>query len=323
MNPHDEPLDRLQERAFREARQRHGAVFRVHVPGMFCMDGVRGRYPAISVTGHHCGLQCDHCRGRLLETLPFETTPVGLIARCRRLDEAGFPGILLTGGCDREGHLPWPRFVDAIDAIHRSTHLYISFHAGFIEPETALRMKQAGVNQALIDVVGSDVTVRRVFHLDGGIAAIRGSLRALAQAGIDIVPHIILGLDGPEIRSEYDALETIASEACPAALAVVVRMPLARTPLQQLTAPLPSDVGRFLATARLRFPNTVLTLGCARPRHIEEYERVAVDSGVNRIALASESTIEYARGRGLDIHQELVCCSVPDPHLHREDQRND
>ncbi len=305
----------LFDRAFELSRQRHGSTLSVHVPGMFCWDGVRGRYPAISVTGPICELQCDHCRGRLLKTLPVETTPEGLIARCRRLDAEGFPGVLLTGGCDRSGRLPWPRFADAIEAIRRSTSLFLSFHAGVIDRGTAQRMKDAGAHQALLDVAGSDATIRRVFHLEGGRAVMAESLDALAAAGLDTTPHIILGLDGADIREEYGALDLIDAHIRPSALAVVIRMPLADTPLMRLSAPQPDDVGLFLATARMHVPDAVLSLGCARPRHIGAYERVAVDAGVNRIALASEETLAYARKRGLTIRREWVCCSVPDRYL--------
>lgn len=34
------------------------------------------RFPAVSVTGRHCPLKCDHCRGKLLRgMLPAETPP--------------------------------------------------------------------------------------------------------------------------------------------------------------------------------------------------------------------------------------------------------
>jgi len=58
-------------------------------------------------------------------------------------------------------------------------------------------------------------------------------------------------------------------------------------------------------------PDTLISLGCARPRGSRRLEVLAVDAGVNRMALPSDEAVERARSYGLDIRYQKTCCSVP------------
>ena len=65
-----ESTGRLLARARALSWERFGKRVVFYLPGMFVMDGVRGRYPAISITGPACGLGCDHCSGEILKSMP-------------------------------------------------------------------------------------------------------------------------------------------------------------------------------------------------------------------------------------------------------------
>jgi hypothetical protein len=53
-----------------------------------------------------------------------------------------------------------------------------------------------------------------------------------------------------------------------------------------------------------------MSLGCARTRGDEEIERLALEAGVNRMALPSDAVIERAGELGLEIRYQRTCCSV-------------
>ncbi|MEJ2041156.1 MAG: hypothetical protein P8X55_19850, partial [Desulfosarcinaceae bacterium] len=53
------------------------------LPGMVRLNGHKGRYPAVSITGDACRLQCEHCRGRILAGMLPAESPRALVARCR------------------------------------------------------------------------------------------------------------------------------------------------------------------------------------------------------------------------------------------------
>jgi hypothetical protein len=302
-----EALLQARERAWR----RFGKRVTLYLPGMFVLDGRRGRYPAISITGAWCGLQCDHCAGRILEPMPPAVTPRALVEACLRAAGEGAAGVLLTGGSDARGRLPWGEFLPAIREIKSGTRLHVSVHAGMVGPQTARALREAGVDQALIDVVGDGETLREVMHLEGGEERVRRTLEALCQAGLEVVPHVILGLRFGRVSGERRALAMLKGH--PIRLLVWVGfMPLRGTPMSRVP-PLPlEDAAQLLAESRILFPETEISLGCARPRgpYRTALEKLALDAGVNRMALYSEETAAHARSLGLVVHFQETCCSL-------------
>lgn len=299
----------LIERSGELTRQVHGNAVTFYLPGMFRLDGRTGRYPAVSITGADCALRCDHCRGRILESMPPSRTPRGLADLCEELERRGQHGVLLSGGCDAAGRLPWEEFLPAIREIKARTRLYVSVHCGLVDTHAAQALKDAGVDQALIDVVGDDETYQRVCHVPFGVERIERSLLALALAGLPVAPHVICGLDWGTIRGEMRAVDMIA--AYPADQVVFVSlMAIPGTPMENVASPDAEAVAQIIARARLAMPSVRLSLGCARRRGDTRLEMLAVQAGVNRLALPSDEAVDHARDLGLDIRFQNTCCSV-------------
>jgi len=306
-----ESTGRLLARARALSWERFGKRVVFYLPGMFVMDGVRGRYPAISITGPACGLGCDHCSGEILKSMPAARSPQELVDVCLRLRDAGVEGFLITGGSDARGRLPWSRFLDALAEVKRRTALHLSVHAGMVDGPTAAALKQAGVDQANVDIVGADETWREVMHLVDGAALLSGTLDALYSASLDVVPHVVMGIHAGKIVGERRALEIVRH--CPTKLLVwVVLMPLPATPMADAVPPTLDEAARLLGESRLLFPESEIALGCARPRgeYRRALERIALDAGVNRVALYSEESVEYARSLGLEVGFLKTCCSL-------------
>ncbi|MDI6839669.1 MAG: radical SAM protein [bacterium] len=279
-------------------------------PGMFRCDSEWGKYPAISITGDKCELTCDHCNSKMLKSMIFATTPAELIRKCIELERNGNIGCLITGGSQKDGSLPWANFIPAIKEIKEKTSLLISIHSGIIDTGIAVQLKDAGVDQALIDVIGDDETLQKVYHVDFGINKIIESLDALQNAGLPIVPHIIIGLHYGKIKGEYRAIN-IVSKYKVACVVVVVLMPLLGTPMENIALPSLNSIAKIMATLRIKMPNTPIALGCARPRNNPKIDVLAVEHGFNRIALVSEAAIRKAKEYELEIQYQKTCCSVP------------
>jgi uncharacterized radical SAM superfamily protein len=298
---------------FRKARalswENHGKEITFYLPGMFTFNGLAGRYPGLSITGKHCDLQCDHCRGLLLRHMIPAETPAALAERCLQLAARGNQGVLISGGCDDRGRLPWNAFLPAIRDVRAQTDLYISVHCGLLDDRTARELKIAGVDQALIDVIGDDTTYRRVCHVPFGVSAIERSLDSLNRSTIPVVPHIVCGLDYGRMGGERAALERIARFHVEQVV-VVSLMPARGTPMWGVETPTAEAVAEIIADARLRLPETKIALGCARERGNTRMDRLAVDAGVNRMALPSEEAVERAKDYGLKIRYQRTCCSV-------------
>jgi uncharacterized radical SAM superfamily protein len=242
------------------------------------------------------------------------STPESLVEYGKAAVVRGDHGILVTGGCDNFGRLPWREFIPAISRLKRETDLAITIHAGQVDTATAVALKESGVDQALVDVIGDDVTVREVYHLDGGVRTVRDTMDALAAAGLEIVPHILYGLYYGMKRGEDQALDMLRDYPLRKYVLVVI-MPSSETPMKSVEPPAPLEVALFLAEARLELPLLQASLGCARPRG--KYRRtldvLAVAAGINSLALPSEQGLKEAESRGLEICYSETCCSLGIP----------
>ncbi|MFC1814384.1 radical SAM protein [Thermodesulfobacteriota bacterium] len=280
-----------------------------YLPGMFIYNKHSGKYPAISITGSECALNCDHCQSKILEPMISATSPALLIEKCCHLAEKGNHGVLISGGCDENGRLPWEPFIPAIKEIKEQTDLFISVHSGLIKGKTAVALKKAGVDQALIDVIGDDETFKNIYHVDFGISRIHSSMEALHNVNMPIIPHIVCGLHYGEIKGEKKAVEMI-SQFDVEQVVIVALMRIPGTPVWN-TQPLKAEaVAEIIAETRFKMPHAKISLGCARERGNPLLEILAIDAGINRMALPSEEAIERAKKYGLQIKYQRTCCSV-------------
>jgi hypothetical protein len=303
-------LDKLITKSREISWRRFGKKITFYHPGMFKYNGKWGNYPAISITGKHCELQCDHCNSKILESMIFATTPEELIEKCIRLKELGNVGCLISGGSQKDGTIPWYNFISAIKTIKETTNLFISIHSGIIDYQMAKKMKDAGVDQALIDVIGDEETFKKIYHVNFGITKIEESLAALKNAGLSIIPHIVVGLDYGKIKGEYQAIDLI-KRYNPEVLVIVSLKLLSGTPMRDILPPNPEEIAKIIATARIEMTDVSISLGCARERAKSLIDVLAVECGVNRIAIPSEEAIKKAQEYGLDIIWKKTCCSVP------------
>jgi uncharacterized radical SAM superfamily protein len=288
----------------------HGKSITFYLPGMFWLDGAKGRYPALSITGGECALGCDHCQGKILSSMIYAESADKLVSRCRHLAARGNYGVLISGGCNSEGRLPWDRFLPAIAKIKRETELFISVHSGLVDNSDAFRLKQAGVDQVLIDVIGDDETLKTVYHLPFGVDRIEASMTALQQAGIPMVPHIVCGIHYGEMRGEKNAVAMI-SRFKVQQVTIVSLMTLPGTGMEKLRPPTPEWVADIIAEVRFAMPHVPVSLGCARLRGDRQMEIMAIRAGINNLALPSDEAVDAAQAYGLEIRHQHTCCSVP------------
>ena len=267
-------------------------------------------FPTISVTGASCALNCKHCNGKVLNTMYSATTPERLLDLCMQIKRKGALGCLISGGCLPDGSVPLGGFIDTIEKIKRKLGLTTIVHTGMIDFNTAERLRDARVDAALIDIIGSDETIKEIYRLDLTVKAYEDSLRALHEAGIPFVPHVIVGLHYGKLKGELYALQMI-SRYRPSALVIIAFMPIHGTEMEEVEPPKPVDIVKVLATARLMFPQTPLALGCMRPkgRHRMKTDVLAIKAGVNAIAFPTEEAIKFAEKQQYETTFSTACCS--------------
>jgi hypothetical protein len=236
--------------------------------------------------------------------------PGQLFELCSRLTQDGAVGCLVSGGCLPDGSVPLDGFVDAIGKIKRQLGLTVFVHTGIINLETAVSLKKAEVDAALIDVIGSAETIKKTYNLNVTLQDYADSLRALDKSGLNFVPHVIVGLNEGKLDGELNALKTIG-EVKPSALVIVAFMPIRGTAMEKTPPPKPADIAKVTSMARLMFPETPLILGCMRPKGAarSETDVLALKAGVDAVAFPSEEAIKYAESKGWKTSFSSYCCA--------------
>ena len=273
--------------------------------------GRANRFLPVSVTGTACALQCDHCKTKVLEGMVTLGDGRDLFATAERLKAQGTDGILVSGGSQRHGGVPLKPHFDAMYRIREELGMRVVVHSGVVSPELARGLADAGVDGVMLDIIGSEQTIREVYHLDLTPADFDRSLEVLAKRGLRIIPHIVLGLHYGQFLGEWEALEMIARHPV-STLILVVLTPLVGTPMEHIPPPPVEEVTDFFAVARGRMAGTRINLGCGRPMGAAKValDRAAIDQGLNGIAYPADGMVAYARERGLEPAFHEYCCSL-------------
>jgi uncharacterized radical SAM superfamily protein len=267
-------------------------------------------FPSVSITGSSCSLKCKHCGGIVLNTMYPVSSPDGLMELCRGFKAKGAVGCLVSGGCLPDGSVPLEKFVEVLGKIKRELGLTLVVHTGVVSRDMAGRLKEAGIDAALLDIIGSNETIKEIYNLNVTVEDFEKSLQALRDADIATVPHVLVGLHYGKLKGELDALDIIAKNK-PAATIIIAFMPIRGTAMEKVAPPPPSAIGKVLVAARLIMPSTPVVLGCMRPKgvHRAKTDVLAVKAGVNAIAFPAEEAIRMAESLNYDVSFSSLCCS--------------
>lgn len=266
---------------------------------------------ALSVTGSHCQLNCGHCGKTILKNMLPALTPEELRQRASRIAQKGGQGILISGGSDQEGSVPLIPFVRVMKEIKAEWGLKILVHTGMVHPGAADALAEAGIDCAMLDIIGDDQTIRRVCGLKASVSDFERSLQLLIERSIPTAPHVIMGLHFGRLKGEEKALTIIRSYPIKALVMVGFR-PLSRTAMAKVKPPEPEAMGGLLFLARRMFPRIPVVLGCERPlgRHRQLLDSLALEAGLDGIAYPTQETVRLAESRGLTIDYQKECCAL-------------
>ncbi|MDH5671225.1 MAG: radical SAM protein [Myxococcales bacterium] len=269
-------------------------------------------FVGVSVTGPACALQCDHCQANVLKPMIATTSPERLWEVAQAEAARGSGGLLISGGSDRKNVVRLHRFVDTMARIKQELGMRLLVHVGYADEELAQGLARASVDSVMLDIIGSDDTIREVYHLPWATTdCYRRTLEVLSAHGLPLSPHVVIGLHWGEIRGEYRALEMIA-EFPRQSLVLVGLQPTAGTPMAHAKGPTPDAMGGVFREARQRFPSTSILLGCERPygEAKRRTDELAVKAGLNGIAYPAEGIVRLAVRLGLQIRRSAMCCSL-------------
>jgi len=269
-------------------------------------------WPAVSITGGDCQLQCDHCKARILEPMIPARTPDELWRVANEQIARGARGMLLTGGSNRRNEVEYDAFYSTVRRIKDEfPDFRIALHTALTDGDGARCMEQAGVDAAMMDVIGAQDTITQVYHLKRGVEDFERTLEALVATRLKVVPHIVLGLHYGRLLGEWNALEIVRRHR-PAALVLVAAMPFYAPASRPFAAVDAHQAGRFFLDARDALPDLPLLLGCARPpgRIKTQIDAYAVMAGFDGIAHPADGMVELAARLGREVRISSSCCSI-------------
>ncbi|MEE2525742.1 radical SAM protein [Hyphobacterium sp. HN65] len=272
----------------------------------------KNSFPAFSITAAGCALNCDHCQKKILEPMIPATKPEMLDQKVRDLILLqGLQGFLLSGGSNKRNEIKYERYYPVIEGLKRDfPDLKIAIHTALTDEAGAKRMESAGVDTAMMDVIGSDETIQQVYKLDRPVEDFEATLAALCSTRMEVTPHIVVGLHYGEMLGEPRAFDIVSRHDIKA-LVLVVIMPFYAKP-GTFKTPSTRDVGRIFLEARTRLPDKQVLLGCARPpgMHKRITDAYAVMAGLDGIAFPAEGAAQVTQMTGRPFEQAMSCCSI-------------
>jgi len=277
------------------------------------LDGCsQNSFPAFSVTGGACALDCDHCQAKILEPMIPATSADGFERKVREMIETqGLQGFLLSGGSNRRNEIRYDRYYPAIERLKRDhPQLRIAIHSALLDAPRARAMADAGVDTAMMDVIGARETIEQVYHLRRPVADFEETLAALCATRMEVVPHVVIGLHYGRILGEATAFDIVSRHPVHSLVLVVVMPFFAKT--GTFVTPATTDVGRIFLEARARIPDRDVLLGCARPpgMHRRVTDAYAVMAGLDGVAFPADGAVAVAQAIGRPAVQQHACCSM-------------
>lgn len=297
----EQELISLIKQARKNSWHTFGKVLKAHYLGE--------KFPSISVTGNYCAQNCLYCNKHYLKAMKAITQPKKLVDFAKKLASKGGTGMLISGGYDEESQVPLDAFLESIAEIKEETSLQINVHTGLVEQKQAKALYEIGVDVVSFDLI-TDTDVINEILMNGkrGRDYIR-SYKFLVDAGLKVVPHICLGLYYGSEKGNFEALKT-ALEFNPELIVFLGLIPTKGTRMENASTIKPELMAKAMIYVRMNSPAIEQSLGCMRVR-TPQYEEIAVQSGINRIAIPKTRTLEYAKNEfDLRIKRVDSCCAL-------------
>ncbi len=256
----------------------------------------KGKFIEVSITGRACQLNCPICGGRWLGGILSVNRPEDLVKLGVSEWKRGARGILISGGYTREGKLPFQPFLWAMRELKRIGFI-ISVHTGPLNKKEAQDLGKAGVDIADFELmdensvrIAKGLNLRREDYLEG--------MENLLGEGIEVVPHIIIGLPGSE--DSLEGYTSIIRDLKIRRTVILGFIPTPGTKFSNEAAPAPEILRR--AAEELKKVSRV-SLGCMRAPWLKrEYDEMLLGI-VDRIANPHNS---------LNLERVQACCSIPE-----------
>ncbi|MEM2443921.1 MAG: radical SAM protein [Sulfolobales archaeon] len=270
------------------------------------------KYVSISITGSHCSLMCDYCKGHYLKGMKNIVTPKQLFDLVRHLHKEGVKGVLISGGFNKGGYLPIQPYLNIIKEIKDTFNILVSVHTGLIDKSLAIKLRDAKVDVVDYELILDDEVIKDVMHLSNKKSEdfIR-TYEILHNYGPPhIIPHILIGANYGKITVEFETVD-VAKTLSPEVLVFLIVTPTEGTPMQFIKPPKPQEIVELIKYARHTFKGE-LAIGCMRPLTMKYMvdDELCRQGIIDRIVNPLKTTSD--KFKLTTVHS---CCSIPNELL--------
>ncbi len=278
-----------------------------------------GRTIAMSLTGTHCELHCDHCNAQYLKGMLTKEQTLDILKK--RPDY--YTSVLVSGGSTKDGKVPVTEHIDFIKKLYKMG-LKLNFHTGLLSRKEILTIKPY-VNRISFDFMYDDEVIHNVYHLTGRskddyektYLLMRRIVGGKIWNGNDypssrIVPHFTVGLNCGKIgEGDFKTIDELAYLK-PTLLVINVFIPTPNTPFAGCPVPDLKDVQKIMEKAHKRLTHTVLFLGCMRPfgEYRKELDLMAYKAGIKGFVKPTKPLMDFIKKSGKKIVDREECCAL-------------
>ena len=284
------------------------------------------KFPAISITGSNCALECEHCNKKFLKGMKSILDNKDLELFLTDLSKKNGVGALISGGSDLDGSVPLYNFLDTIKKVKKETNLIINPHTGLLTEKTANKLAEANVDIVSFDINMDEEVVRNIYHLDVELDEFKRAIDLLKKYNLNIVPHICVGLCYGKLNKELESVKFIKEKLQDPSLIVVIVLIPPKSSKIKFETPQPEIIAKVIAMIRFLFPMTEISLGCMRPRgRIKiEVEKKALKAGITRIEIPSRDTLKWLLKQSPEIQFKFysACCAIPEKYEKLAESKN-
>lgn len=276
------------------------------------------RFPAISITGSECSLNCEHCNKKYLKGMKQILVNNDLEKFLENLYENGGVGALISGGSELNGSVPLFNFLDIIKKVKSKTNLIINTHTGLLNEDTARKLADANVDIVSFDINIDNEIIKDIYHLNIELDEYKRAINLLKKYNLNIVPHICIGLYYGRLHKELDSIKFIKDADIEPSLIVLIVLIPPKNSKVKFETPKPIEIAKVIAVIRFLFPRTEISLGCMRPRGKikTQIEKYAIKAGINRIEIPSRDTLLWLKKKNSEIRFRFfsACCAIPEKY---------
>ncbi|MHA1126127.1 MAG: radical SAM protein [Candidatus Heimdallarchaeota archaeon] len=266
-------------------------------------------FPSVSLTGSQCAQNCLYCDKHYLKNMKSVSSPNDLFQFALELEKNNGKGMLISGGYTEDSIVPFEPFLDIIAKIKQETKLKINIHPGLIDKKLANKLAKVGIDSVSFDLITDDQVISEIIQNGKTSKDYKESFETMMNAGLNVVPHICLGLYYGTEKGNLKTLEYVLQQD-PKLVVFLGFIPTKGTPMANSETIHPDFLTKVLTYMRLNKPKIEQSLGCMRVRKYD-YERNAISAGINRIAVPKKKSLDFAQTDfKLKIIKEEKCCSI-------------